>query len=371
MAMPASVESYYQEIGRAGRDGAASRAVMLSGWSDRKTHEFFMDREYPAPEVLQRVWDALGDEPRSREELRDFLPRDAERVDAALRKLVIHGGARLDAGEEATRGGDRWLRPYQAQMRHKRDQLDLITQYAGSRDCRMVHLVGHFGDQEDEGHACGQCDVCAPQACVASTFRRPDASEQLALKRLLEDLRRQDGQSSGRLHQTLFGQALDRDGFERLAGALVRAGLVQERTDSFEKDGRVIVFRRLYLTAKAAGAVDLSLVPMETAAPTGSVRRVAKSPKARGATLPEATEMRPADAGLVEALRAWRLEESRRREVPAFCVLSNKTLQGIASARPRDERTLLGVKGVGPKVVAEFGDAILALVRGRASDLHE
>ena len=48
-ALPASVEGYYQEIGRAGRDGLPSRAVLLHGFIDRRTHEWFLDRDYPDP----------------------------------------------------------------------------------------------------------------------------------------------------------------------------------------------------------------------------------------------------------------------------------------------------------------------------------
>jgi ATP-dependent DNA helicase RecQ len=49
--------------------------------------------------------------------------------------------------------------------------------------------------------------------------------------------------------------------------------------------------------------------------------------------------------------------------VPAFCVLSNRTLEAIAAARPRSEDELLDVHGVGPKVVERFGSAILSLIR--------
>ena len=70
------------------------------------------------------------------------------------------------------------------------------------------------------------------------------------------------------------------------------------------------------------------------------------------------------DPALVEALRAWRLGEARRRKVPAYCVLSNRTIEEIARARPHEERALLAVKGIGHKVVEQYGAAILALVGG-------
>ena len=62
-ALPASVEAFYQEIGRAGRDGLPSRSVLLHSYADRKIHEFFLERDYPPASDLARV--ALSSPPTS------------------------------------------------------------------------------------------------------------------------------------------------------------------------------------------------------------------------------------------------------------------------------------------------------------------
>jgi DNA topoisomerase-3 len=278
----------------------------------------------------------------------------------------------VDSAENVARGKPGWEPRYLARRRHKVEELERITRYASSRGCRMVHLVAHFGDQADDGRRCGRCDICAPRDCRALRFRAPSAGERQALGRILDALRRANGQAGGRLHRELFGEAVARDRFERLVGALVRSGHVFEKAASFEKDGRVVEFRRLFLSVSGREAADLGSVPVALAPDAHERRdRRGKAPArieperpARGVRPGRPEKRSPPDPALVEALRAWRLVEARRRKVPAFCVLSDRTLGEIARARPTDLRALLGVKGVGGKVVERYGAAILARVRG-------
>jgi DNA topoisomerase-3 len=62
-------------------------------------------------------------------------------------------------------------------------------------------------------------------------------------------------------------------------------------------------------------------------------------------------------------LRDWRLEEARRRRIPAFRILTNQTLAAIASTRPTSSEELLGVRGVGPALNDKYGQTLLALVQ--------
>ncbi len=66
-ALPGSMEAYYQEIGRAGRDGEPSRAILMHSYADRYTHDFFFDRDYPDAKVLGQIYDRLGAEPQPRD----------------------------------------------------------------------------------------------------------------------------------------------------------------------------------------------------------------------------------------------------------------------------------------------------------------
>jgi DNA topoisomerase-3 len=364
-ALPGSVESYYQEIGRAGRDGLPSRALLLYSWADRKTHEFFLERDYPDVERLARVFGALGERPEPRDSLVRRLRADPDEIERALEKLWIHGGAKVDGDDRVARGAPGWEAPYRAQQRHKRAQLDEIHRFADSRECRMAYLVRHFGDLEDAAARCGICDICAPEATGVLAFREPTQAEQQALGRIIAALRGRNGQSTGRLHRELFGESLERRPFERLLAALVRAGVVREVPDQFESEGQVIAYRRAYLVgdpdATALARVRIAVEPELQKAPTR------RKPRERGGRKTKGASHSPAlvtPASLVDALKTWRLAEARRRRVPAFRIMTDRVLLAIAAARPADEASLLEIHGMGPRLLEKYGTKLLEIVAG-------
>jgi ATP-dependent DNA helicase RecQ len=72
-------------------------------------------------------------------------------------------------------------------------------------------------------------------------------------------------------------------------------------------------------------------------------------------------------AEIVDALRAWRLDEARRNSVAPFVVLHDRTLLAIASTLPQSSDDLLAIPGIGPAKLATYGDAILAIVKVESS----
>ena len=261
--LPGSVEGYYQEIGRAGRDGLPARAVLLYSWADRRLHEFFHERDYPEVSTLQALHRLLRSEPQSLEQLQQRFGEKPELFDKTRERLWQHGGLRITEDGGLVSAPIDWATPYQAQCSHKQAQLDAMLEFArGDGGCRMLALIAHFGAQADSGKPCGVCDHCAPQACQVHQWRPADASEQRLARDVLAALNQRDGQTTGRLHQQLAAN-LERADFEILLQAMARTGQVQLVSDEFVKEGRTIRFRRVFVQAEQSGKPKL-LLPAES-----------------------------------------------------------------------------------------------------------
>ncbi|MBI3544791.1 MAG: ATP-dependent DNA helicase RecQ [Deltaproteobacteria bacterium] len=387
LALPSSVEGYYQEIGRAGRDGLPSKAVLMHAFVDRRTHEFFFERDYPELSALEKIFKATpaAGGAIDTESLREKSGVSADLFEKALEKLWIHGGVRIDADQLVTRAEGKWDVAYLASRRHREGQLDLIQQYTRASGCRMAHLVKYFGDTSDDGHACELCDVCAPERAGVGRFHAMSSEDTIAASRILEALATDESPSTGKLHRDLFNEReLDRRGFERLLGGLARARLVSIYEDSFSKDGREIAFRRASLTTDGAhlvreGLAGLAELVELPAAPTlksssSRKKKPAPAPRARssgagsgsGSGFDEIIQVREPSPEVLAALKAWRLGEARSKRLPAFRILSDRVLIGIAQTLPKTEASLIEVHGMGPKLAEKYGSQILKVLESAA-----
>jgi DNA topoisomerase-3 len=156
--IPASLENYYQEIGRAGRDGNLSRTVLLYATSDIFTHEYLHKLNFPEVSELERLYTSVPE---------TFTPIDAIKgawdpanLDTLVDKLWIHGGL-LRRGTEIARGPADWLGAYKQQKQFKKNEPWTMLKFARDLSvCRMTALARHFGERSHKTQGCGLCDVC-------------------------------------------------------------------------------------------------------------------------------------------------------------------------------------------------------------------
>ena len=388
-ALPASVESFYQEIGRAGRDGLPSRTVLLHSYADRKMHEFFLERDYPPASDLARIAQVLTGDFLMPEPLARSLKMDLDTFNKAIEKLVAQGAASIDLAGNVRRNGpvsakESWRAGYDAQIAFRRSQLDRMVAFAETQQCRMTAIIRHFGDTADAHRPCGACDFCSPATANAQTFAQPTTAEARDLRTILSALAHAPSRATGKLHTDL-AIGIDRNAFDTLLDALARAGLITLTAETFtNSEGKVLPYKKAALThegrsddaSELAGVVLPTAAEFESAQPRSRTRKSGSrasgaNPRALG-TNPRVSRHSAEDipvnltaeqTNLEASLRAWRKSEAAKTGRPAFIVLSDAVIRNLAVASPSSIPELLTVPGIGPHKAETHGAAIVAICR--------
>ena len=305
--LPKSVEAYYQETGRAGRDGKPSSAWMAYGLSDIVQQRRMID-ESTGSEAFKRV--SVG-------------------------------------------------------------KLDALVGLAETAGCRRSRLLGYFGEAVGTGN-CGNCDNC---------LSPPELRDgKVAAQKLLSCAYR-TGQRFGAMHliDVLVGRLTEKVtqfGHDKLSVFGIGAELNEKQWRSVVR--QLVAMGHLQADSEAFGALKLTdtaraVLKGETEvmlreAPAGTRVRSSRSKSRRGDLAPRSSgEGRPNDAGLQTDLRAWRSEIARKRGVPAYVVLHDSTIDGIAASRPTTLNALRNIPGIGDKKLEHYGDELIALVRAAES----
>jgi ATP-dependent DNA helicase RecQ len=185
--MPGSLEAYYQEIGRAGRDGLPSTCVLLFNYADKNTHDFFIEGSYPDISVIKQVYDSLASSELKRIELStaEIARRSGERnemaVQSALYVLERAGHIQRTAPvlNRAARGAQQCrsiimldavpatqlrVDPKEVSRRGEleRRKLREIIDFCYTDYCYRAHILRYFGDRQHK-RQCGTCGNCQPK----------------------------------------------------------------------------------------------------------------------------------------------------------------------------------------------------------------
>ncbi|NLU70325.1 DNA helicase RecQ [Streptomyces sp. HNM0574] len=308
--LPKSVEGYYQETGRAGRDGLPSTAWMAYGLQD----------------VIQQ------------------------------RKLTESG-----EGDEAFR-------------RRAAAHLNAMLALCETVECRRRQLLAYFGQELEGGAtSCGNCDTCmnppeswdgtVPAQKLLSTIVRlqRERGQKFGAGQIVDILRGRRTAKVGQFRHdelSVFGIGADLSEAEwrGVVRQLLAGGLLRVEGEH----GTLVLSEDSQLVLRGDREVRLRHEAKAAALP--------RERRSRSSAPAAAEDLSGADLALFEALRAWRAEQAREQGVPAYVIFHDATLREFAVRRPASLAEMGEVSGVGEKKLTTYGEGVLAVVAGAGAE---
>ena len=298
--LPKSIEGYYQETGRAGRDGQPSTAWMAYG---------------------------LGD--------------------------VVSQRKFIDTGESS-----------ELFKRNARSHLDAMLALCETVSCRRVQLLSYFGQESEFENCgnCDTC-LNPPQTWDATVAAQKLLSALIRLDRergqkfgsgqVIEVLLgRENERSSQSRHQELSVWGIGSELSEKEWRTAIRQLLARGIVDAEGDYGVLVPGSQAGPVLRSEATVELAVDRAPTRPARGGGRRASGASRA-------AESLEPAQRERFEALRAWRTSVAKEKQIPPYMVFSDATLVGIIEARPSSVAQLGAVSGVGAKKLAEYGEDVL------------
>jgi ATP-dependent DNA helicase RecQ len=314
---PSSIEAYYQEVGRAGRDGDEARGLLLCSAADIG--------------LRRRLLATTGDGGESD-------PALAARAWALFRDLL---------------------------------------RYLDARSCRHDFVLRYFGDEREVLGGCGHCDVCVEldgDAADESVTEEATRAVRMALSAVARADRRGGLAAIAEMLHGSTTAKTDRFGFTKLS----TFGLMKERSidwiqtllrsllsagyiDLTPTDHPVPYLTKLGAAVMRAEAPARLVLPRERPPASSAGGRRRPSGAGRKASAPPPT-LGAAEQELYERLRARRAEIAKEAGLPAYIVAHDRTLVEMAQKRPRSKGGLLELYGMGPARVEQYGERFLSVL---------
>lgn len=394
--VPGSVEAYYQEAGRAGRDGEAAHCELLWNYADTRTQEFFLEGANPGYGTICQVYQFFHEEANEEQEVHASIEeitsavevKNGMAVSSALAVLGRAGylerfnvpgqrrrGTRLRQPEVQASGLEIDREALEEKERRDRQKLQAMVGLCYGAGCRQRAILEYFG--EEEPGECGTCDVC--RSDYGTDRRAPTGAEDLVVRKVLSGVARMSRRTSkgwegifgrGRIVQMLTGsksQEIMRVRLHELStyGILKGKGTayLNELFHSLHAAGLLVTQRGEYplvtLTSKGEqamkGEIEYSLVWPETLRESTA--------KSSGGGAEAEGELPPLDPVLYARLKDLRTSLAKEHRLPSYGVFSNKTLEDLARIRPTSEEEAMGIKGVGAVKAERFLAPFLELFR--------
>jgi ATP-dependent DNA helicase RecQ len=389
--IPGSVEAYYQEAGRAGRDGEASVCELLFNYADTRTQEFFIDGVNPGAGMIRDVYQFLQEDAdenyeshRTLDEIKDAIgAKNGMAIGASLSALVRGRWVERFESPGTRTKGTRLLKPdvapgdlelneaaLEEKERRDREKLEKMVQLCYANTCRQQWILEYFG--EVNAPVCGCCDVCRGES--SSERRAPTDEEDLIVRKFLSGVARMSRRTATGW-EGIFGRARI---VQMLMGSrsqeIMRTRLHELKTYGLLKDQGSAYLNSLARSLNDGGLIVTQMGEYPLVTLTSRGEQVMKGqtsyalewPGSNGSAGKDdgvALQDLGFDARLYDRLKDVRNRLARAAQVPAYVIFSNETLEHLARLRPKSMEAGLLVKGIGEAKAERYLEPFLKVIR--------